>query len=80
MKRITYKVCKLIPYMPYQNCKNILCKNMKGCSYISLFEKNIKGFNKDRLKTVNNYEKYKMNYVKENNLTLNEDVFPDDLE
>ena len=80
MKGLKFKVCKLIPYMPYQKCKNISCITFGGCSYISPLENIVKGYNRERLKMLRGFEMYKVACIKVNNSTLNEDASPDDLE
>lgn len=79
MRGLKFKVCKLVPYMPYQKCTNISCTSFQGCCYISPLE-NMVGYNRDRLKMLRGFEMYKAACIKANNSTLNEDVFFDDLE
>lgn len=80
MRGLKFKVCKIVPYMPYQKCTNISCTTFRGCSYISPFEKSIEGYNRERLKMLRDFKKYKAACIKVNNSALNEDASPDDPE
>lgn len=80
MRGLKFKVCKLVPYMPYQKCTNISCISFKGCCYISPIEKSVEGYNRERLKMLRSFEMYKAACIKVNNSTLNEGASPDDLE
>lgn len=80
MRGLKFKVCTVVPYLPYQKCSNSCCITAKGCCYISPFEKEIKGYRSERLKQFRIFEMYKTKVIKANNLVLNGGVFPDDLE
>lgn len=80
MRGIKFKICKLVPYMPYQNCKNVNCLTFKGCCHISPVEKIYKDYNKERLEMLRNFEKYRLKVIEVNNSTLNEDASPADRE
>lgn len=68
MRGLKLKVCKLIPYMPYQKCTNIGCATLGGCNYVSPSKFEAFITDKDRLKMLKNFEKYKCNVIKHNNL------------
>ena len=72
IKGLKFKICTLIPYMPYQKCSNTSCIVAKGCCYISPLEEELKGYRMERLRLLNQFEKYKTAVIRLNNPTLNE--------